>query len=67
VFYVRGNHGAKCLAELFPQFRGWGEAPASFRVSVEAILSSQGPARRSSLRRMKFLPVGAALVTLYRS
>jgi len=27
VFYVRETNGAKCLAELFPQFRGWGEAP----------------------------------------
>src|ERR1700740_1408 len=39
VFYVREAHGAKCLAELFPQFRGWGEAPLR-PVSLEAITSS---------------------------
>jgi N-acetyl-gamma-glutamyl-phosphate reductase len=39
VFYVREPHGAKCLAELFPQFRGWGEAPLR-PLSVEAITSS---------------------------
>src|SRR5437879_9606520 len=39
VFYVRETNGAKCLAELFPQFRGWGEAPLR-PLSVEAILSS---------------------------
>jgi N-acetyl-gamma-glutamyl-phosphate reductase len=38
VFYVRETNGAKCLAELFPQFRGWGEAPLR-PLSVEAILS----------------------------
>ncbi|MFI5059234.1 MAG: N-acetyl-gamma-glutamyl-phosphate reductase [Candidatus Acidiferrales bacterium] len=27
VFYVRETNGAKCLSELFPQLRGWGEAP----------------------------------------
>jgi N-acetyl-gamma-glutamyl-phosphate reductase len=26
VFYVRETHGSKCLAERYPQFRGWGEA-----------------------------------------
>src|SRR2546426_10782342 len=39
VFYVRETNGAKCLAELFPQFRGWGEAPLR-PLSVEAITSS---------------------------
>src|SRR6267378_641013 len=39
VFYVRETSGAKCLAERFPQFRGWGEAPLRL-LSVEAILSS---------------------------
>jgi N-acetyl-gamma-glutamyl-phosphate reductase len=39
VFYVRETNGAKCLAELFPQFRGWGEAPLR-PLSVEAIISS---------------------------
>src|SRR5580765_3672474 len=39
VFYVRETNGTKCLAELFPQFRGWGEAPLR-PLSVDAILSS---------------------------
>lgn len=39
VFYVREPNGAKCLAELFPQFRGWGEAPVR-PLSVDAITSS---------------------------
>jgi N-acetyl-gamma-glutamyl-phosphate reductase len=39
VFYVREPNGAKCLAELFPQFRGWGEAPLR-TLSVEAVTSS---------------------------
>jgi len=39
VFYVRDTSGAKCLAEIFPQFRGWGEAPLRL-LSVEAIASS---------------------------
>src|ERR1700675_5214512 len=38
-FYVRETNGAKCLAELFPQFRGWGEAPLR-PLSMNAILSS---------------------------
>src|SRR5260370_3908 len=39
VFYVRETNGARCLAELFPQFRGWGEAPLR-PLSVDAITSS---------------------------
>jgi N-acetyl-gamma-glutamyl-phosphate reductase len=39
VFYVRDTNGRKCLAELFPQFRGWGEAPLQ-PLSVDAITSS---------------------------
>src|SRR6267142_4872355 len=39
VFYVRETNGIKCLAELFPQFRGWGEAPLRV-LSVDAITSS---------------------------
>ncbi len=39
VFYVRETNGAKCLAELFPQFRGWGEAPLR-PLSLDAITSS---------------------------
>jgi N-acetyl-gamma-glutamyl-phosphate reductase len=40
VFHVRETNGAKCLAELFPQFRGWGEAPLR-PLSVDAIASSR--------------------------
>jgi N-acetyl-gamma-glutamyl-phosphate reductase len=43
VFYVRETNGAKCLAELFPQFRGWGEAPLR-TLSVNAIASSNAGA-----------------------
>ena len=39
VFYVREANGAKCLAEMFPQFRGGGEAPLR-PLSVDAIASS---------------------------
>jgi N-acetyl-gamma-glutamyl-phosphate reductase len=39
VFYVREPNGAKCLAELFPQFRAWGEAPLR-PLSADAIASS---------------------------
>lgn len=49
VFYLResgnGNgagtkaHGARCLAEIFPQLRGWGEAPCH-AFSVDAIAQS---------------------------
>jgi len=39
VFYVRETNSAKCLAELFPEFRGWGEAPLR-ALSVDAITSS---------------------------
>src|SRR5882724_8123454 len=39
VFFVRETNGANCLAELFPQFRGWGEAPLR-SLSVDAITSS---------------------------
>ena len=43
VFYVRETNGAKCLAELFPQFRGWGEA--SLRsLSVDSITSTSAGA-----------------------
>src|SRR5258705_3064068 len=43
VFYVRETNGAKCLAELFPQFRGWGEAPLR-PLSIDAIASSSAGA-----------------------
>lgn len=42
-FYVRETNGARCLTELFPQFRGWGEAPVR-HLSAEAILESRAGA-----------------------
>jgi N-acetyl-gamma-glutamyl-phosphate reductase len=39
VFYVRETNGARCLSEMFPQLRGWGEASLK-SLSVEAIAAS---------------------------
>jgi N-acetyl-gamma-glutamyl-phosphate reductase len=39
IFYVRDTGGAKCLAEMFPQLRGFGEAPLR-QLSVDAIQQS---------------------------
>jgi len=38
-FYVREPQGARCLTEMFPQLRGWGQAPVR-ELSVEAITAS---------------------------
>jgi N-acetyl-gamma-glutamyl-phosphate reductase len=38
-FYVRESSGARCLSEMFPQLRGWGEASLK-SLSVEAIAGS---------------------------
>src|SRR2546430_11162208 len=38
-FYVREPQGAHCLTEIFPQLRGWGQAPVR-ALSVEAIAAS---------------------------
>jgi N-acetyl-gamma-glutamyl-phosphate reductase len=38
-FYLRDPRGTHCLSELFPQLRGWGQAPVR-QLSTEAILSS---------------------------
>jgi N-acetyl-gamma-glutamyl-phosphate reductase len=38
-FYVRDTNGAHCLSEMFPQLRGWGEAPLK-PLSVENIAGS---------------------------
>jgi len=40
VFYGREWQGAKCLGELYPQFRGFGDAPL-VPLSVEAVASSK--------------------------
>ena len=39
VFYVRETNGAKCLSELFPQLRSWGEAPLR-PLALDAITAS---------------------------
>lgn len=39
-FYLRDANGTRCLTELFPQLRGWGEAPVR-PFSVEAIAASK--------------------------
>jgi N-acetyl-gamma-glutamyl-phosphate reductase len=39
-FFLRESHGnVRCLSELFPQLRGWGDAPCK-ALSVEAVASS---------------------------
>ena len=39
-FYLRDGHaGVRCLTELFPQLRGWGEAPCK-PLSAEAVAAS---------------------------
>lgn len=38
-FYLRETHGHHCIAELFPQFRGRGQAPLRY-LSLDAIASS---------------------------
>jgi N-acetyl-gamma-glutamyl-phosphate reductase len=44
VFYVRETQGKKCLAEMFPQLRGVGEAPLRSLSVAEIIASSAGTA-----------------------
>lgn len=44
VFYVRDTQGAKCLSELFPRFRGWGNAPVRKLVEEDVTESSAGTA-----------------------
>jgi N-acetyl-gamma-glutamyl-phosphate reductase len=38
-FYVRETNGARCLSELFPQLRGWGQAPLR-TLSVDTVTAS---------------------------
>ncbi len=40
VFYLRETNGAKCLAEVFPALRGWGDAPV--RTFSPESVASQG-------------------------
>src|ERR1700687_1973212 len=70
IFCVRETSGAKCLSELFPQFRGWGEAPLRPR-SVDAITSSTAgtaflatPHEVSAELAPDLLPAGVRVVDL---
>src|SRR5271169_5497001 len=38
-FYVRESNGASCLSHVFPQLRGWGQAPLR-PLSLDAITAS---------------------------
>jgi N-acetyl-gamma-glutamyl-phosphate reductase len=38
-FYVRETNGSRCLSQMFPVLRGWGEAPLK-SLSLDAIISS---------------------------
>jgi N-acetyl-gamma-glutamyl-phosphate reductase len=70
VFYVRDPQGAKCLSELFPQFRGLG--PAAVRaVSVDAIVESGAgtvflatPPETSAEMAPKFCEAGLRVIDL---
>jgi N-acetyl-gamma-glutamyl-phosphate reductase len=44
VFYVRDTQGAKCLSELFPRFRGWGNAAVRQLSNEDPVSSSAGTA-----------------------
>jgi N-acetyl-gamma-glutamyl-phosphate reductase len=69
-FYVRDTNGAHCLSQLFPQFRGGGEA--SLRaLSVEAIAASSAgtaflatPHEASAELAPRLLDVGLKVVDL---
>jgi N-acetyl-gamma-glutamyl-phosphate reductase len=70
VFYVRDTNGAKCLAELFPQFRGWGEAPLR-PLSIGSITASSAgtvflatPHEVSAELAPSFLQAGLRVVDL---
>jgi N-acetyl-gamma-glutamyl-phosphate reductase len=70
VFYVRETQGANCLGELFPHFRGWGEARLR-TLSVEAITSSAAgtaflatPHEASAELAPKLLDAGLRVVDL---
>jgi N-acetyl-gamma-glutamyl-phosphate reductase len=43
-FYLRDPHGARCLTELFPRLRGWGQAPVRLLSTDEMIRSGAGTA-----------------------
>jgi N-acetyl-gamma-glutamyl-phosphate reductase len=70
VFYLRDTQGVNCLAELYPQFRGWGEAPLR-PFSVSGIASSSSgtvflatPHEVSAELAPQFLEAGLRVVDL---
>jgi N-acetyl-gamma-glutamyl-phosphate reductase len=69
-FYVRETNGARCLSEMFPQLRGWGEASLK-PLSVEAIAGSSAgtaflatPHEVSADLAPKLLDVGLRVIDL---
>lgn len=69
-FYVRDTQGKRCLSELFPQLRGWGEAPVR-PLSLDSILASGAgtaflatPHEASSDIAPKLLDAGLRVVDL---
>ena len=69
-FYVREPNGVRCLSEMFPQFRGWGEAPVR-PLSLDAIFASGAgsvflatPHEASAELAPKLLDVGLRVVDL---
>ena len=61
VFYLREGHaGIRCLTELYPQLRGWGEAPCKPH-SVEAIASGGAQVVFLSTPHEASLELGPAL------
>jgi len=70
VFYVRDTQGANCLSELFPRFRGWGNAPVR-TLSDDAIAKSSAgtaflatPHEASALSAPVLLEAGMRVVDL---
>src|SRR5947208_16344845 len=61
VFYVRETNGPRCLAELFPQFRGWGEAPRR-PLAVDTITSSSAGTGFLASRRELCTELAAPLI-----
>jgi len=69
-FYVRETEGAHCLTELFPQLRGWGQAPLR-ALSPDAVSRSQAgtaflatPHEVSSEMAPRLLDAGLRVVDL---
>ncbi len=69
-FYVRETNGAHCLSQMFPQLRGWGEAPLK-PLSVEAVAQSPAgtaflatPHEVSSELAPKLLDAGLCVIDL---